>query len=288
MPVLLKLGIGSPILQRLILGDLLPTVNACLSGESVSCLSSIGIGIMSKLPTPKSRQDVISKFCKSIMVSGLCYEYRVFGAKFFERSGRIEYCQFARTIVGFYDRPDCMSVDISRLNGVSGYIVPNPINKNFLYKKANGFLMAHRDDCSKEKDVEVTSYIIIDIDSIRHPKKISATDEEHRFAIKRRDAILSDNPKILDSCVFGSTGNGGWILVKCDLPNNENTKDKACRLLGSLATRYNDATVEIDTNCANPNRHLPIPGTVKCKGENTELRPWRLVTIDGGSLKGWL
>ncbi len=243
---------------------------------------------MSCFPVPKARPDVISKFCKSILIPGLCYEFRVFGAKYFERSGRIEACEYARTIVGFYDRPDHLSVDIRRLSGVSGHLVPNPINKNFLYKKANGFIIAHRDDCCKESDVVETKYVIIDIDSIRHPKKISATEQEHSIAISRRDAILGDHPKVAANCVYGSTGNGAWILVRMDEPNTKETKALVSQFLGSLATRYSDSTVEIDTNCANPNRHLPIPGTVKAKGTHTEERPWRLVTIDGGTLEGWL
>lgn len=243
---------------------------------------------MSKPPVPKSQPEVIAKFCKSIMVPGLCYEFRVFGAKFFERSGRIEPCEFARTIVGFYDRIDHLTIDIRRLSGVSGYLTPNPINKNFLCSKSNGFIQGTRDGCCKESDIVNTNYILIDIDSKRYPKKISATEQEHNMAISRRDAILGDNPKIAASCVYGSTGNGAWILVKFNKSNTKENKSKSLQFLGSLASRYDDSAVEIDTNCANPNRHLPIPGTVKCKGEHTEDRPWRIITIDGGTLESWL
>ena len=199
-------------------------------------------------------------------------------------------CEYPRTIAGFYDRPDHLNVDIRRLSGVSGHLVPNPINKNFLNLKSNGFIVVKRGDCCEEKDVLQTRYIIIDIDSVRHPKKISATEQEHSLALARRDAILGDHPEILQSCVYGSTGNGGWILVRTSKPNTKETKSKILQFLGSLATRYNDSTVEIDTNCANPNRHLPIPGTVKCKrGDHSEKRPWRDSSpLDGGTLDGWL
>ncbi len=238
-------------------------------------------------PKPKQRTDVIDKFSRRILTPGTCVEFRAFGGHHSFRSNTIEATTYPSAIVGFYNKAGHLASDIRKLNGVSGYVTPNPINENFLHAKNNGFLKATKDNCCTDKDVVVTKYFIIDIDPIRTPKKISATEQERSLAMARRDAILADYPQFLPSCIYGSSGNGAWILVRVSLFNDKDSKKLISQCLGSLATRYGDNTVEIDTNCSNPSRHLPIPGTVKCKGEHTEIRPWRLVTLDGGGLPGW-
>lgn len=242
---------------------------------------------MTDFPRPKPRFDVIDKFSRFIIKNSKCVEFRVFGGQHSIRSNWIESTQYARTIVGFYDRPDYLASDIRKLNGVSGYVTPNPIDTNFLHIKKNSFTTATRDGCCTDKDITEIKYFIIDIDPIRNPSKISATDRERALAITRRDAILGDYPILLPSCLFGSSGNGAWILVQITQPNTPETKLLVSQCLGSLAARFTDSTVEIDTDTRNPNRHLSIPGTVKCKGEHSEERPWRLVTVDGGELPGW-
>ncbi len=117
---------------------------------------------------------------------------------------------------------------------------------------------------------------------------MSATNEERQIALDCRDQILKDHfDDITSNAIWGCSGNGAWILVHLDLPNDSVTKSKIARFLGSLSARYSNPKVIIDTNTANPNRHLAIPGTIKCKGEHNELTPWRVVTIDGGLLPEW-
>jgi hypothetical protein len=180
-----------------------------------------------------------------------------------------------------------LSSDIKKIHNVSGYVSYNPVHPNYLEIKRNSFKVATRDECTKEEDILNVKYFLIDIDPIRTPSKISATNVERDLAIARRDAILGDCPSLISSSMFGSSGNGAWILVQISRLNDAETKSYVSRCLGTLAARYSDSVVTIDTNTRNANRGLAIPGTLKCKGEHSFNRPWRLVTVDGGGLANW-
>jgi hypothetical protein len=50
--------------------------------------------------------------------------------------------------------------------------------------------------------------------------------------------------------------------------------------IDSVASRYSDNVASVDTSTKNPARLMCLPGTLKCKGEDLDDRPWRPVTID--------
>ena len=134
---------------------------------------------------------------------------------------------------------------------------------------------------TRDADITCLRWLYLDIDPVR-PPDISSTDAELAAALARRDAILADHPELAASALWGSSGNGAWILIRLpDYPNDPPHRALVAEAVGTIARDYSDAAVLIDTATVNPARLIGLPGTLKAKGSDRPERPWRLVTLDG-------
>ena len=112
--------------------------------------------------------------------------------------------------------------------------------------------------------------------SIANPGDHDGKDEDRRYA------ILAGCPELAASAFWGRSGIGGWVLTRPpDCPNDPTHRTLATDVVGTLACRYSDSSVVIDTATVNPARLIDLPGTRKAKGSPRPERPWRLATLDG-------
>lgn len=157
-----------------------------------------------------------------------------------------------------------------RLNtlGYNIYIVMNPINESFQGKSAGDADISHRD------------LLLIDID--RAEKMVApATDEEVEAARQVADAIKafmeergwSDPIRVM-------SGNGHHLYyVLAEMPNNEKSRFEIQTTLMSLAHRFDDDVVKVDTVVFNASRITKVPGTIARKGLESEGRPYRMAVL---------
>lgn len=216
-----------------------------------------------------------------------CVEFQVVGGISDYRTNRIVRANVSkRTMCGWYTKQDHLLFDIGRLNGVSGYVTFNPVHLDLLGRADNKIVKVNEGEGTKDQNIISIKWIYIDIDPVKSEPAMPATDAELGNALMVRDAILADHPSIRGNALWGSSGNGGWILIRTEeLPNDSQGREVVANVLGELAERYGKrgrSGVFVDTNTKNPSRHIPIPGTYKCKGTDTIDRPWRLCTLDGG------
>ena len=218
------------------------------------------------------------RFLRHVMPPGTVLEMRVFRAQF-GRSNYIEPApRYSSTFSGYYDNPDALIVDAGRLNGISGFITPNPVRRDFLARSANKLVKAK--NTTTDDDIACSRWVYVDIDPVR-PADLSATDEELGLAVDTRDRIFLDFPEIKESAIWGKSGNGAWILVRLnDRKNTPENREIVADALKILSDQFTTDRVKIDTTTKNPARVMCIPGTAKCKGSSIPERPWRLATID--------
>jgi hypothetical protein len=209
-------------------------------------------------------------------------EIRVLEADYDRRRGIIyPVDRFAQTIIGWFDNIDAAVSELGKIYGVSPYITLNPVKRALLARSANRLRIAgKKGGATSDGDVACLRWWFVDIDPVR-PSGVSSTDEELAAAIERRDLILSDNPDIMASAVWGRSGNGAWILVRLpDYPNDETHKDLIARAIARLGERYSDDAVSIDAVTKNASRIMCVPGCLKAKGDSIQERPHRLATFE--------
>jgi hypothetical protein len=157
-----------------------------------------------------------------------------------------------------------------RLNslGYNIYIVMNPISESFQGKSAVDADIGHRE------------LLLIDID--RAEKMVApATDAEINAARQVADAIKtfmeergwSDPIRVM-------SGNGHHLYyMLADTPNNDESKHLIQTILLSLANRFDNNLVKIDTVVFNASRITKVPGTIARKGLESEDRPYRMAVL---------
>lgn len=210
-----------------------------------------------------------------------CLELRVFKAT--KQNGFIIRKQTNHPSVysGWFTDVNDLVVEASRLKGVSGYCTLNPVSTELLKQseESRNRLTWVRNN-TQNKHIVCLRWLYVDVDPER-PPDISSTDDELKAALSRRDAILGDHPEMLDSSLWGCSGNGGFIWVRLpDYPNDAPHNKLIARTLAALSSRYTDKVVKVDVKTKNASRVGALPGTWKTKGEDTPERPWRLVTLD--------
>jgi hypothetical protein len=189
--------------------------------------------------------------------------------------------RYSQTYALWSDDPHRVAAQCGRLRGVSAYVTLNPVDPALLCRNrgAGGPRLAPHRDTTQDVDILCVAWLYIDIDPVR-PKGISATADEHAAALALRDRILGGEPEIAAAALWGSSGNGAWILARV-APMPVGPGQQAVKAaLHILAERYGKKgrdPVYVDTGTYNPSRIMCLPGTVKCKGAHDRERPWRVV-----------
>jgi hypothetical protein len=208
-----------------------------------------------------------------------CVEVRILEADEDRDGYLVEGGKWSRTYSGYFDDEDRYVAALRRLRGVSAYVTVNPVNPA-LRARANNRLKKAK-ATSGDKDVVRLRWLFIDVDAIR-PTEISSTDAERDAAFDRRDRIAADHSDLAASALRGCSGNCGYLLIRLpDYPNDPEHGALLEAATKSLAARYSDAAIKVDESTFNPSRIMGAVGTGKCKGDPTDDRPHRLVTLDG-------
>jgi P4 family phage/plasmid primase-like protien len=233
---------------------------------------------------PVYNEEQIRAFLGAVLDPSVgCLEMRLFGADF-ERKFLVPAERYSKTFVGWYDDPDKFVVDAKRLCDVSGYIIPNPVDRVGLARADNKLIIARSHGATNDADIVCLRWLFLDIDAKRKKNDISSTDEELAKALAKRDEILAAHPEVAHAAIWGQSGNGAWLLARLpDYPNDSEHRELIARALDYFSGRFNDAGAEIDPKCKNPSRLMALPGTRKCKGSERADRPWRLATFDSWS-----
>jgi hypothetical protein len=137
--------------------------------------------------------------------------------------------------------------------------------------------MARTGMSARAADVARRRWLFIDGDPVR-PADCSATDAEKALAwakIVQVRAYLREIGWPLP--VLADSGNGYHLLYRIDLPADDGGLLKGA--LGSLAKRFDDKDVRIDTSVHDPIRICKLYGTKSGKGSHSPERPHRWTGI---------
>src|SRR5262249_34046198 len=124
-------------------------------------------------------------------------------------------------------------------------------------------------------------WIYIDLD-VSHPKDVPASDQEQQAAIDQSKAIhawLLDQGVPQDSMVRGTSGNGAYLLIRIDLPNNLDSLTLVGSVIRAAAQQFPSENVTVDTKVCNASRLIRVPGTANKKGTEQPGRPYREAAI---------
>lgn len=159
------------------------------------------------------------------------------------------------------------------------YVTLNPTKADLLARRANRIDVAESGDQTSDGDIDCRRLVLIDADPIR-PKGISATDAEKA---KAREVILAVRDFLLDSgfppVVLADSGNGYHLLIRVNLPNDDNSRELTRRFLAALASKFDSPDVKIDQAVFNSARITKLYGTLARKGDSTADRPHRRSSI---------
>ena len=128
-------------------------------------------------------------------------------------------------------------------------------------------------------DTHVTRriWLPIDIDPLR-PSGVSATKEERKLTQDVGNTLMQKLEEIgfPETCIVGGTsGNGYHILIRIDLPADDESRDLVKRCLAAMQGLVGTGKVEVDPKVYNAARIIKAYGTLSRKGVNIPERPWR-------------
>ncbi len=158
------------------------------------------------------------------------------------------------------------------------YFTLNPVKPDLLSRAANRIVQRAK-NTTADADIECRRWFPIDFDPVR-PSGISSTDEEHQAAhtlAKEVQQFFTDRgwsePVVADS------GNGAHLLYPINLPNDDESTQLIKQALEALDFLFSNESVNVDKSVFNAARIWKLYGTMACKGDHTEERPYRLSQI---------
>lgn len=168
---------------------------------------------------------------------------------------------------------------VTGCNAAAVYMVGNPVNPALLGRGRADFHKAK--STAADADVTRRRLLFVDIDPVR-PSAINATTAETEAAIERTAAAvawLRDELDFPDPLFHGTSGSGGMLLYRVDMPNDDASEEQVRGCLHALSDELSDAMVHVDTGVYNAARIFRVPGTVNAKSNTPQPdRPWTLVT----------
>ncbi len=149
--------------------------------------------------------------------------------------------------------------------GYNVYVVMNPIRADFADSHA-----------VKDGDIRYRDLLLIDIDRVGDTS-CPAADVELDAAKALADEIKSYlSEQQWPKPVTVMSGNGYHLYyVLGEVPNDGESTKLIRMTLQTLAKKFNNEIVGIDTTVYNAARITKVPGTIMRKGEETDERPYR-------------
>ena len=137
------------------------------------------------------------------------------------------------------------------------YATLNAVASDLLARAANRCRTWAKHTTS-DADVLARSWLPLDFDPVR-PAGISSTDAEHDAAIERarecKKWLRSQEFPPL-SLVLADSGNGAHLLVRVQLPNDEESRDLVKNCIEAVALQFSDDAVKVDLTTFNAAAHL--------------------------------
>lgn len=227
---------------------------------------------------PSLRPDIatVSAFLDALIASGDTHEIRI-------PKCRRGPARLFGTTAGYFTDVREAAKSISRIGGLDApavYVTLNPVQPE-LRARANNRLVTSIIATTTDDQVARRKHILFDFDPGR-ASEIAATDVERARALKVRDDVaqyLADRGWP-DPVAVGMTGNGGELIYRIDLPNDEASTDLVKRTLATLAALFDGPSVTVDQSVYNAARVTKLLGTVSAKGDDVpELgRVWQVTT----------
>jgi P4 family phage/plasmid primase-like protien len=195
------------------------------------------------------------------------------------------------TAAGWFDDKEALAKSVARLarDGFSdpdnprrfvhenAYWTCNPASDALLARQKKNTI-AIAPDTTSDNNITRRLWLPIDIDPLR-PSGVSATNAEKKLA---REVVETLGNKLIDELGFpsdcivgGSSGNGYHILIRIELPNDNDARDLIKKCLAAMQGMVGTGKVEVDPKVYNAARIIKCYGTLACKGMNTADRPWR-------------
>lgn len=182
-------------------------------------------------------------------------------------------------------QPDDLEHTVQYLSRITGhnagaiYICGNPVNPALLGRGRGSFYRAKA--TATDVDVARRHLFFVDVDAER-PTGINASADEIEAAMAR----TAEAARWLDieagfgrPWFDGTSGSGGMLLYRIDLPNDDTSTAILNGCLTALAEAFPTDGVKIDTGVFNAARLFRVPGTVNAKSNTPQPdRPWSLVT----------
>jgi hypothetical protein len=196
----------------------------------------------------------------------------------FEANAVVEIRAFKEqhTLTGYFDEYEVLAEEAASLDGwgYAVYVTLNEVNPALLARAANRMCKAYRGkSTTSDTDITRRRWLPLDFDPVR-PADVSSTSEERKAAQLRardvRDYLIGQG---WPEPVVGDSGNGAHLLYRIDLPNDRESLELVKGVLDSLAFKFNDELVKVDTAVHNAARIWKLYGTTARKGDDTEARP---------------
>jgi hypothetical protein len=181
------------------------------------------------------------------------------------------------TISGYFNDPAKLVAALQELSGkhTAVFYTLNPCDPALL-ARADNVLKSNVFVTTKGPEILKRNHLLLDFDPVRKPS-ISSTDAEKALSL----VLMKTVYKYLGSLgwpdpISADSGNGYHLEYLLDLPNTFEVTTAIRNVLNFLATKFDTPAVTIDIKVYDLNRICAAYGTLKCKGENTPERPWRM------------
>ena len=183
-----------------------------------------------------------------------------------------------RTFAGWFDDPEKAIAELSSITSAKGvYFVPNALDPAILNRCANKLSDSNAATTSDDV-ISRRRYLLIDCDPIRPDKHISANAHERGAARDLARTVYNWlTSEGWPEPIAADSGNGFHLMYRIDLPTDDSGVVEWC--LKELARRFSNDQADVDTSVFNPARIWKLPGTLACKGDNTQDRPHRRAEI---------
>jgi hypothetical protein len=186
------------------------------------------------------------------------------------------------TVSGYFDDHDRLAEEAAKASGRAPavYVTANPVRSDLLARAGNR-VKSYVRHTTNDAEVVRRRWLLLDFDPVR-PADISSSDAEHAAALARAQACvgwlvtLGLTP---DMMILADSGNGGHVVVRVDLPNDDASRELISRCLAAVASQFTDVSVKVDVSVANAARIWKLYGTLAAKGDSTPDRPHRLARI---------
>lgn len=212
------------------------------------------------IPTPAGDLDEIRRALALMVEPGTTVELRIPETK---GTGGI--------VAGYFTDLEKLARAALQWSGraASAYLTLNPVLDDLLARACNRIETYTKSGfCTKDKEILRRRWWLVDLDPIR-PKGISSTDTEHEAALRRawlcRDWLSEQGAP---DPIFADSGNGAHLLYRIDTPNDEASELVIKSALQTLAQRFDDEAVQVDTSTFNASRVSKLYGTAAAKGDS--------------------